>query len=94
MRRQISRAEFQGFDSTDQIDLADIALLQATTLGYADNTTSGTLTVSDGTNTAQLVLLGQYATANFNLVSDGTGGSILTAPTAAVAVAEEHAVLT
>jgi hypothetical protein len=80
------------FDATDQIDLADIAFSPSTTLGFAGNTTSGTLTVSDGTHTAQLVLLGQYAASNFSLGSDGMGGSIVTAP--AVVADDSHSLLT
>ena len=33
--------------------------------------TSGTLTVTDGTHTARLTMLGQYQLANFTLTDDG-----------------------
>ena len=46
----------------------------------AAGNTSGTLTVTDGTHTANLTLLGQYATANFSLASDGHGGTMVTDP--------------
>lgn len=59
------------------IDLADISFGSSTTLGYSGNTLSGTLTVSDGTHTA---LLSQYVAANFNLASDGHGGTLVTDP--------------
>ncbi len=37
--------------------------------------TSGTLTVTDGVNTANLTLLGQYVTAQFTSGGDGHGGT-------------------
>ena len=49
-------------------------------MGYAGNNLSGTLTVSDGTHTAKLALLGQYVTANFTMESDGHGGTLINDP--------------
>jgi hypothetical protein len=51
--------------------------------------TSGTLTVSDGTHTTNLTLLGQYATAQFNLTSDGHGGTLVTDPPLTVATDQQ-----
>jgi autotransporter passenger strand-loop-strand repeat protein len=68
-----------GFDQGG-IDLRDIAFGSGTTLGYTDFGTSGTLTVSDGTHTASLHLLGQYVEANFTKQSDGAGGTLITDP--------------
>ena len=50
-----------GFTGQNLLDLADIAFGSHTTLGYAanSNNTDGTLTVSDGTHTANIALLGQ-----------------------------------
>jgi len=46
------------------------------------NGTGGTLAVSDGTHTASLALLGQYAAAGFTTTADPNGGTIITyAPT-------------
>jgi hypothetical protein len=50
------------------------------TLGYTGNTLSGTLTVTDGTNTARLAMLGNYVAANFHLASDGLGGTLVSDP--------------
>ena len=36
------------------------------------------MTVTDGTQTASLTLLGQYSAANFNLARDDEGGTIIT----------------
>jgi hypothetical protein len=69
-----------GFATGDAIDLTDIAFGAADTLGYAANAsnTGGLLTVSDGTHTANLALLGQYAAAGFTTAADPHGGTIIT----------------
>jgi hypothetical protein len=36
--------------------------------------------VSDGIRSANITLLGHYATGDFVLASDGNGGSLITAP--------------
>jgi hypothetical protein len=36
--------------------------------------------VSDGTNTANITLLGQYVAGNFTKQSDGNGGTLITDP--------------
>src|SRR5208337_1231470 len=46
--------------------------------------TSGTLTVSNATQTASLTLLGSYSTANFAVTNDGNGGTLVTDPPALV----------
>ena len=72
--------QIQGFGALDRIDLADIAFGPTTTLGYTPNSGSnsgGILVVSDGTHTANLPLLGQYAVSSFALSSDGHGGTLL-----------------
>jgi autotransporter passenger strand-loop-strand repeat protein len=67
----------------DFLDLRDISFISGTTsksFSEAASNTSGTLTVSDGTHTANLTLLGQYVTAQFNLAGDGHGGTVVTDP--------------
>jgi hypothetical protein len=56
-------------------------------LGFSEapSGTSGTLTVSDGTHTAKILLLGQYAAGNFHLATDGNGGTLVTDTPAAAA---------
>ena len=68
-----------GFDGNDVLDLADLAFGSNTTLGYAanSNNTGGTLTVSDGTHTANIALLGQYTAASFVMSADGFGGTLI-----------------
>ena len=53
----------------------------------AAGSASGTLTVTDGVHTANLTLLGQYATAQFTSANDGHGGVLIGDPPAP-AVAE------
>ena len=73
-----------GLNSSDpfnKIDLADIAFGSNTTVAYlASSADTGTLTVSDGTNTANIALLGQYSPTSFNIASDGHGGTMVVDP--------------
>src|SRR5262245_56435198 len=66
----------------EEIDLRDIVFGNKThaTFKEAKNHLSGTLTVTNGTQTANLTLLGQYSTGNFNIASDGHGGTMVTDP--------------
>ena len=82
------------------INLPDIAFGSQTTLAYSQNATGmgGTLTVSDGTNTAHILLLGQYVAGQFTSASDGHGGTLIGDPpvtsatdtTAASPLASQH----
>ena len=67
---------------TEDIDLRDIKFSKRTKMSFteASNNLSGTLTITDGTHTATLTLLGQYAAGNFHLASDGHGGTLVTDP--------------
>ena len=46
----------------------------------AGDNLSGTLTVADGAHTANITLLGQYATGNFVIAGDGGTGTLVTDP--------------
>jgi hypothetical protein len=87
---------FAGPQGTLQLDLAAIGFGANTTLGYAANNsnTGGTLTVSDGTHTASIALLGQYMAASFATASDGHGGTLISDPPVAATqtlLAQPHA---
>jgi len=71
-----------GHPIIEEIDLGDIAFGKKTKVSFKEdkNHLSGTLTVTDGTHTANLTLLGQYSTGNFSLASDGHGGTVVTDP--------------
>jgi len=66
--------------SGDRIDLTDITAGASASLSYAGNSSGGTLTVSDGTHTAKLGVVGNYSLANFTASSDGKGGTIIVDP--------------
>jgi hypothetical protein len=59
--------------------LADISFAAGTTLGYAANAdnSGGTLSVGDGTHTANIALLGSYMASSFVAASDGHGGTLI-----------------
>jgi len=69
-----------GFGTGDQIDFEDIAFVPPTgkknqnaEVTYTAGTNqSGTLTVTDGVNTANIALLGQYMAANFTAAATAT----------------------
>lgn len=72
-----------GWQDHDSVVLGDILFSDGiTSLAYAANgdNSGGTLTVSDGTHTATLNLLGQYSAADFALSSDGHGGTLISDP--------------
>lgn len=65
-----------GGTNTDEIELHDINFSSSGfKLAYAGSTTSGTLTVTDGTDTAHFEMFGNYTTANFHASSDPSGGT-------------------
>jgi hypothetical protein len=80
-------AKVSGFGAQDAIDLPSIAFGSQTTLGYSPNrnSTGGTLSVSDGTHSAALALLGNYIASSFVLESDNHGGTLVVTDTSQVA---------
>jgi autotransporter passenger strand-loop-strand repeat protein len=72
-------------DLLDRIDLRGIAFGSGTTRSFSEaaGNTSGTLTVTSGTHTVHLTLLGLYTTNNFKLATDTHGGTLVTDPPAA-----------
>ncbi len=68
-----------GFAANDQIDLGDIHAASAV-LSFADNGsgTGGKLTVTDGTHTANIALVGAYDPAGFHLDPDHALGVVIT----------------
>jgi hypothetical protein len=69
-----------GLAAGDQLDFADISFGANTSLGYTANGdgTGGTLTVSDGTHSASIALLGQFAAAGFQGAGDNDAGTVIT----------------
>jgi serralysin len=66
--------------SGDLLDFADITAGASATIGYSGNNSPGTLTVSDGTHTAKVALLGNYMASSFVASSDGHGGTLIHDP--------------
>jgi hypothetical protein len=77
-----------GFSKTGatSFDLDDIAF-GSTTVAYSGTTASGVLTVSDGTHTAKITLIGDYTASSWVTTSDGHGGTSIHDPTAPLASA-------
>jgi autotransporter passenger strand-loop-strand repeat protein len=70
-----------GFAQGDFLDLRDINFTSATVgVVEAASNTSGTLTVGDGTHTANILLLGRYVVGQFTKMGDGFGGTIIGDP--------------
>lgn len=78
---QAFAGEISDFSKTGatSLDLKDIADATATT-SYSGTSASGILTVTDGTHTARIRLIGDYLTSTWTLSSDGDGGVIVVDP--------------
>jgi hypothetical protein len=76
-----------GFGKSDELFLRDIAFGAGTSASFveASSLMSGTLTVTDGTNTANITLLGQFMTGDFNLRHVKFGGTLVTTAPAGAA---------
>ncbi|WP_342710725.1 VCBS domain-containing protein [Bradyrhizobium sp. B124] len=69
-----------GLDGNDDIDIKGVGFGAGTTLSFTENQagTGGTLSVSDGAHTANIVLLGQYDPTGFAEKADTTNGTLIT----------------
>ena len=88
---QAYAGDIRGFSrqGANSLDLQDIAFGGSTTASFSGTAASGVLTVTDGTHTAKITLIGDYLASTFTLASDGSGGTLVTDPpkTAALATA-------
>ena len=66
-----------GLDTSDFLDLDDIAFVQGTTNAQF---TAGKLTVTDSQHTAHITLAGNYTGATFSASNDGHGGTLVHDP--------------
>ncbi|MGI9169556.1 MAG: hypothetical protein ACR2FH_05170, partial [Caulobacteraceae bacterium] len=80
--------KLRGFSRSGRstLDLADIGFVDAGEATYSGTTTSGILTVTDGTHTAHIALRGNYLNAIFTASTDGHGGTDIVASKAAASV--------
>ncbi|OKO71616.1 Ig-like domain-containing protein, partial [Bradyrhizobium sp. NAS96.2] len=69
-----------GVDGNDDIDIKGVSFGAGTTVSFTENQagTGGTLTVTDGAHTANIVLLGQYDPNGFAEKADTTNGTLIT----------------
>ncbi len=73
------------------LDLLDIGFVSSGEASFSGTASGGTLTVSDGTHTAQINLVGDYLSSSFVASSDGHGGVIIVDPPAKTAPARAAA---
>jgi hypothetical protein len=66
-----------GMTGHDTIDFTDIDPTKARAASYSGDASGGTLTVTDGTHTANIALLGNYMASTFAPSSDGHGNTNL-----------------
>ncbi|WP_375783094.1 hypothetical protein ACE10Z_24710 [Bradyrhizobium sp. Pha-3] len=71
-----------GMTGSDAIDFANINFANVQTPSFSGDSTHGTLTVTDGTVTASIALLGNYMASTFTTSSDGHGGTLVVDPPA------------
>jgi hypothetical protein len=71
-----------GLTSNNAVDLVDLTWSKPSgmTATFAGNTISGTLTVSNGSQSVKLNLLGNYTQAAWDLSKDGSGGTLVVDP--------------
>ena len=68
-------------NSSDILDLRDIAYGTGTKVSFSGDSSGGVLTVTDAQNhAAHLTLVGDYTHSTFNLSSDGAGGTLVIDP--------------
>lgn len=66
------------FNGKASVDLSGFAAT-ATTIGFSEDQSGGfgTLTVTSGSHQTALILMGQYAAADFHAANDGHGGTVI-----------------
>jgi hypothetical protein len=67
---------------TTSFDLLDVGFVSSTEATYSGTKTGGVLTVSDGTTTAHITLVGNYLSSTWVASSDGHGGVSVVDPPA------------
>jgi fibronectin-binding autotransporter adhesin len=75
--------KISGFSLTGatSLDLRDVGFVSASEATFSGTASGGVLTVSDGTHTAKINLVGNYTGSTFTASSDGSGGVIVVDPT-------------
>jgi hypothetical protein len=68
------------------LDLSDISFGAGTHATYSGTSLAGTLTVTDGTHTSNISLLGNYTASTFVTATDGHGGTLVHDPAPSLAL--------
>ncbi len=88
----LSLAQSQGYTGAisgfaagggDKLDLRDIGFIGSGEGSFSGTSSQGVLTVTDGSHTARITLIGNYLGDVFTATSDGGGGTLVTAGPAA-----------
>ena len=69
-----------GMSGQDTLDLADINFATVQQPIFSGDTSGGVLSVTDGSHTANIALLGNYMASAFVASSDGHGGTYIVDP--------------
>jgi hypothetical protein len=69
-----------GMSGQDTIDFNDIDPTKVQGPSYSGTASGGTLTVTDGSHTAKVNLLGNYLQSSWSLSKDGSGGTLVVDP--------------
>ena len=72
--------EISGLSGSDALDLSDIRYGANSTVGYVGTPAGGILTVTDGSHTAKIHVVGNYLASGWTLGSDGKGGTTVVDP--------------
>ena len=78
---QVFTGVISGLSGADAIDLSGFTYGANVTATYLGNASGGTLTVTDGAETARIALSGDYLSSTWTLSSDGKGGTVVVDPT-------------
>ncbi|MEO8927328.1 MAG: hypothetical protein ABI306_09205, partial [Caulobacteraceae bacterium] len=83
-RSQAYAGAITGFSKAGgtSLDLRDIGFVSAAEATYSGTASGGVLTVTDGTHTANIALVGDYTASTFTAGDDGHGGVIVLDPSA------------
>ncbi len=74
----VSGFSTHGGSTFDVLDLRDIGFVSVNEATFSGTSSGGTLTVTDGTHTAHILLAGDYTHAGFAASSDGSNGTFVT----------------
>jgi hypothetical protein len=72
--------QISGLSGADTIDLADLSFNSSTEATFLGTATGGTLTITNGAQTEEIALTGDYLSSTWTVSSDGAGGTDVVDP--------------